>query len=218
MKLKWIGHSCFLLTADAGATLLTDPYNAAAYGDRIRLRKIDISPDVVTVSHGHADHTGIEQLGGEPVVLRAPGQHELSGFAIKGIGTYHDAEYGAIKGDNTVFRITADGVTVCHMGDLGHVLEAEQVAEIGDVDVLLLPVGGTYTIDAGGATRVWQQLTPPITVPMHFRNEKVSLDLETVDRFLAGKPDVEHAGVSEISLSKENLPSSPKIVVLEPAN
>jgi L-ascorbate metabolism protein UlaG (beta-lactamase superfamily) len=218
MKLKWIGHSCFLLTADSGATLLTDPYDASSYSGAIRYQPIDLAPDVVTMSHGHADHAGIEQLGGDPVVLKAPGLREIEGFTIKGISTFHDTEYGATRGDNTVFRISADGITICHLGDLGHVLEASQVAEIGDVDVLLVPVGGTFTIDAGGATRVWQQLGPPVTIPMHFLNEKNSLRLETVDRFLAGKPDVERPGVSELTLEKEKLPASPKIVLLEPAN
>ena len=222
MKIKWLGHSCFLLTAESGATLLTDPYDPAAYPDTLLHRPLDeppgLSPDVVTVSHGHADHGNIRALAGTPEVVRTAEPRLASGFRLRGVKTFHDTERGALRGDNIVFLMEADDFTVCHLGDLGHELEPEQVEAIGAIDVLLIPVGGTFTIDAAGATRVWQQLSPPLTIPMHYRNDKCLFNIDGYERFTAGKPDVEVPEASEIVLSKENLSRGPKIVVLESAN
>lgn len=218
MKIKWLGHSCFLLTADSGNTLITDPYDVEYYGGSLAYAPVEESADVITVSHGHPDHANVEAIGGTPVVLSSLGRREADGFEVNGVAAFHDNQAGAQRGEIIVFNIIVDGVSVCHLGDLGDILTMEQVDAIGDVDVLLIPVGGTFTIDAAAATRVWQQLSPPLTVPMHFRNQKCHFNIEGVDRFLAGKPAVERAGSSEIALAKENLPSSPKIIVLEPAN
>jgi len=222
MKVKWLGHSCFLLTTASGATLLTDPYDPAAYPETLLLRPLDgppgISPDVVTVSHGHADHGNVEALSGTPEIVRTPRARQAAGFSIRGIESYHDVEHGALRGDNIIFLVEADGLVVCHLGDLGHELEPAQVEAIGAVDLLLIPVGGTFTIDAAAATRVWQQLSPRVTIPMHYRNDRCLFRIDGVDRFVQGKPAVETPGASEIELSKENLPASPKIFVLEPEN
>ncbi len=222
MRIRWLGHSCFLLTAASGATLLTDPYNAAAYPGTLLYQPLEetpgLMPDVVTVSHGHKDHGNVDGLAGTPEIVRTVRPRQAAGFNIRGIESFHDAEMGAIRGDNIIFIIEADSVTVCHMGDLGHVLEAEQVGSIGAVDVMMIPVGGNYTITAADATRVWQQLSPPVTMPMHYRNDKCLLKLDGVEGFTAGKPTVEKPGVSEIELKKENLTAGPKIVVLEHSN
>jgi L-ascorbate metabolism protein UlaG (beta-lactamase superfamily) len=222
MKIKWLGHSCFLLTADTGATLLTDPYDTMAYPGTLLYRPLDdppgITPDVVTISHGHADHANAEALPGTPEIVRTPPPHQAAGFSIHGVETFHDAEKGARRGANIVFIVETGGVRVCHLGDLGHELTAAQSEAIDAIDVLLIPVGGFFTIDAATATRVWQQLAPTVTVPMHYRNDKCRFNIDGVDKFTAGKPEVEIPGVSEIELTKENLPVGPKIVVLEHAN
>lgn len=222
MKIQWLGHSCFLITAASGATLLTDPYDAAHYPDTLLYRPLDeppvLSPDVVTISHGHADHGNVEALSGTPEIVRTPRPHQAAGFNIRGVEAFHDAEHGALRGDIIMFLIEADGMTVCHLGDLGHELTSEQAGAIGSPDVLLIPVGGNFTIDAAAATRVWQQLTPAITIPMHYRNDKCLFKIDGYEKFTAGKPAVETPAASEIELVKENLPSSPKIIVLEPAN
>ncbi len=219
MKLKWIGHSCFLVTADSGKALLTDPYDSGAYRDSLLYRQVDLSPDICTVSHAHADHAAIKYLGGSPRILDSMGEYNIDGFGIRGVATFHDSSNGSQRGANTVFLIRVDGVAVCHLGDLGHELSARQAEEIGQVDVLLVPVGGHFTIDAASATKVWRQLgPPPIAIPMHFRNDKCLFQIEEVDGFLSGKSGVELARESEIELRQENLPGAPKIVVLEPAN
>lgn len=222
MKVRWLGHSCFLLTAASGSTLLTDPYDSAAYPGTLLYRPLDdppgIAPDVVTVSHGHKDHGNLEALSGMPEIVRTPRARQASGFSIRGVESFHDIEHGALRGENVMFVIEADGFAVCHLGDLGHELEADQVEAIGEIDLLMIPVGGNFTIDAATATTVWRQLSPRITIPMHYRNDKCLFSIDGVDRFTQGKRGVENPGVSEIELSKENPPFSPKIFVLEPEN
>ncbi|MBI5871360.1 MAG: MBL fold metallo-hydrolase [Actinobacteria bacterium] len=222
MKVKWLGHSCFLLTAASGSTLLTDPYDTTAYPGTLLYKPLDdppgISPDVVTVSHGHADHGNVEAVSGMPEIVKTPRARQASGFNIRGVESFHDIEHGALRGDNVMFVIEADGLVVCHLGDLGHELEPAQVEAIGEVDLLLIPVGGTFTIDAAAATLVLRQLSPRLAIPMHYRNDKCLFRIDGVDRFIQGKPGLETPGVSEIGLSKENLPASPKIFVLEPEN
>lgn len=218
MKIKWLGHSCFLITANSGATLLTDPYDPDAYPGKLLYAPLDESPDVVTLSHGHPDHYNVGALGGEPHVAVGLSEQEAGPFHIMGISSFHDHEGGQLRGGNIIYSITVDGITICHMGDIGHVLPPEKVEQVGQVDVLLIPVGGTYTVDAGAATEIWHQLNPAITIPMHFRNDKCLFPIDGVDLFLEGKLDVEQPGTSELELSKEMLPAGPKIVVLKPAN
>lgn len=218
MKIKWIGHSCFLITGAAGGTLITDPYDAEHYGDTLTYAPVDEAAGAVTLSHHHSDHGHAAAVRGEPIIISTPGSHEAAGMTIRGVPVFHDDQAGSQRGDVTAFCISDGEISLCHVGDLGHELSAEQAEAIGAVDVLLIPVGGFYTIDAASATRVWQQLMPAVTIPMHFRNDKCHFQIETVEPFLAGKPDVERPGVSEIALAKDNLPRRPKIIVLEPAN
>lgn len=218
MIIRWLGHSCFRITSAEGKTLLTDPYDTEAYRGTLLYAPLDESPDVVTLSHRHADHANTAILKGDPVVVEARETQLVDGFSIRGISTYHDDQDGNARGDNTIFRIIADGLSLCHLGDLGQDLGQTRVEQIGEVDILLVPVGGFFTIDADQATRVMEQLQPVITIPMHFRNDRCRFEIDGVDRFLAGKDNVERADGSAIDVTKENLPASPKIVVLEPEN
>lgn len=218
MRIKWLGHSCFLITASSGEMLLTDPYDPDAYPGKLLYAPLDESPDVVTLSHGHPDHYNVGALKGEPHVAVGLSEQESAGFRILGVSSFHDHEQGQLRGGNIIYRITVDGITICHLGDIGHVLPPEKVEQLGPVDVLLIPVGGTYTVDAAAATEIWHQLDPAITIPMHFGNEKCLFPIDSVELFLEGKPAVERPGISELELSKETLPAGPKIVVLKPAN
>jgi len=222
MKIKWMGHSCFLITSASGSTLLTDPYDVSAYTGTLLYQPLDaspgIAPDVVTVSHGHSDHANVEVLTGTPEIVKESMNRLAASFSINGVESYHDIEHGALRGKNIIFTIQSEGLRVCHLGDLGHELEPAQVEAIGEIDVLLIPVGGVFTIDAEEATRVWRQLSPQVTIPMHYRNDKCLFNIDSVDKFTAGKQGVEFPGTSEIEVSKENLPVSPKIFVLEHEN
>jgi L-ascorbate metabolism protein UlaG (beta-lactamase superfamily) len=212
MKLKWLGHASFLITADNGVRIITDPYEP---NDKLRYGNINESADIVTVSHDHFDHGNVAAVKGNPQVVK--GDAEVKGIKFKGIAAFHDTAGGKERGQNTILCFEVDGVKVCHFGDLGHELTAEQVAEIGSVDVLLLPVGGFYTIDAAVASKVVDELKPKVVIPMHFNTDKCDLPIAGVDEFLRGKKDVAQPGVSEVDLKAGDLPSATRITVLKPA-
>jgi L-ascorbate metabolism protein UlaG (beta-lactamase superfamily) len=136
---------------------------------------------------------------------------------VKAISTYHDPSKGSERGKNTIFSFSVDGVRICHLGDLGHVLSQKELAEVGSVDILLIPVGGLFTIDANEATQVAEQIKPKVLIPMHFKTEKCAFPIAPVDDFLKGKPNTRRAGKSEVSFSKATLPQQTEIVVLEHA-
>jgi len=209
MDISWLGHSCFRIRG-AQATVITDPY----------------SPDlgyslgkptarIVTVSHQHHGHSYLKGIGGEPKPLTGPGEYEISGVLIIGMTTFHDREKGRKKGKNTVYLMEVDEVSVCHLGDLGHVLTTEQVEELENVDVLLLPVGGVSTINAPMAAEVVRQLEPKVVIPMHYKTKALNRELEPVDKFLKEMGVKGITPESKLSLTKANLPASTQVILLE---
>jgi len=146
------------------------------------------------------------------------GSGEIKGIQVKAIQTYHDESGGSERGPNTVFAFTVDKVSICFLGDLGHELTTEQIKAIGPVDVLLVPVGGTYTVDADGAARVVSSLRPKVAIPMHFKTDKCDLPIARVERFLEKMGKVKKLDVSEIEISSGNLPDEgPEVWVLNHA-
>jgi len=212
MKIKWLGHACFLINSEAGVRIITDPY---ATKEDLRYGEISESADIVTVSHEHADHNHVAAVHGKPEVLR--GSAKLKGIDFKGIASYHDKTKGSQRGKNTIFCFEVDGIRVCHLGDLGHLLSDKQVAELGRVDILLLPVGGYFTIDAGVATQVCSQLKPRVIIPMHYRTDKCTFPIAGVGDFLKGKENVTRLEASEKVFKSEELPVSAQIIVLKSA-
>jgi L-ascorbate metabolism protein UlaG (beta-lactamase superfamily) len=214
MKIKLLGHSAFLITSDKGVKIITDPYEAGpgwAYG------AITESADIVTVSHDHFDHGNVAAVRGNPEVVRRAGRSTAKGMEIKGIASYHDEAKGRLRGNNTIFCFDVDGIRVCHLGDLGHLLDDKQVKEIGSVDILLIPVGGYFTIDAKAATQVCNQLKPGVIIPIHYGTEKGASDLAGVDEFLRGKTNVRRLDASEVEFKRGELPATSQIMVLKPA-
>jgi len=173
-----------------------------------------LTAQIVTVSHQHPSHSYVQAIGGGPKLVTGPGEYEINGVLITGIATFHDMERGQKKGKNTVYLIELDEVSVCHLGDLGHVLTAEQVEELGNVDVLLLPVGGVSTINAPLAAEVVRQLEPKAVVPMHYRTEASSRELEPVDRFLKEIGVKEIGSQPKLTLTHSSLPASTQVFVL----
>jgi len=214
MKVKWLGHSCFLITSDEGTRLITDPYTVGA---GINYSAIRESADVVTVSHEHGDHNNASAVKGNPQVIKGSGTKNAAGIEFKGVATYHDDSRGRERGANTVFCFTVDGVRLCHLGDLGHLLSQEQVASIGAVDILFIPIGGFFTIDAAAASEVCRQLKPKVIIPMHFRTPRCAYPISTADSFLKGKERVRRWDKSEGEFRAEGLPAENEIVVLQPA-
>jgi len=214
MKVKWLGHACFLITSRDGLRVITDPY---AVGGGINYSPIKETADVVVVSHGHDDHNNVSAVQGKPEVVKGSGKKTAKGIQFKGVATFHDASQGQQRGLNTVFHFTMDDVKLCHLGDLGHVLSPEQVVEIGAVDILFVPVGGFYTINAPVASQVCDQLKPKIVIPMHFKTPKCVYPIAGVEDFLKGKKNVRKVGGSEVEFGREKLPTATEIVLLQPA-
>ena len=180
MKLKWLGHACFLITAANGTSILTDPFN-----EKVGYDLPAVKCDIVTVSHGHFDHNYTECVPGEFVEVNEPGEYNIDGIAINGISVYHDEKEGALRGNNIVFNMKIDGLNICHLGDLGHILDESDASKIGSVDILFIPIGGNYTIDADRAGKVINALNPTIILPMHYKTESTEMPIETKDKFLS---------------------------------
>lgn len=214
MKVKWLGHACFLISSDSGIRIITDPYTV---GEGINYSPIEETADIVVVSHEHGDHNNVSAIKGKPQIVKGSGTKTAKGIEFRGIATYHDEAQGKQRGKNTVFCFTVDGIRLCHLGDLGHVLTSEQTGEIGAVDVLFVPVGGFYTIDASLATRICNLLKPRVVIPMHFKTTKCAYPIAGVEDFLKDKKEVNRAGTSEIELQREKLPPATRIIVLQPA-
>ena len=214
MKVKWLGHASFLITSEEGIKIITDPY---ATGMGISYGDINEAADIVTVSHEHGDHNNVDAVSGSPQVVKDTGVQEVKGIQFKGIASYHDDTEGSQRGPNTIICFMVNDVKLCHLGDLGHQLSEGQVADIGEVDVLLLPVGGFFTIDAAVATDTTEKLKPRIIIPMHYSTDKCAYPISGVDDFLKGKADVKRMDATEAEFSKSDLPSPTEIVVLRHA-
>ena len=214
MKIKWLGHACFLITSDGGLRVITDPY---AVGGGINYSPIRETADVVAVSHDHSDHNNVGTVQGKPEVVKGTGTKTAKGVQFRGVATSHDTSQGKQRGPNTVFCFTIDDIRLCHLGDLGHVLSPAQVTEIGAVDILFVPVGGFFTIDAAVASRVYDQLKPKVVIPMHFKTPECGYTIGGVDDFLRSKKNVRKAMASEVEFQRDELPIATEIVLLQPA-
>jgi L-ascorbate metabolism protein UlaG (beta-lactamase superfamily) len=215
VKVKWIGHACFLITANNGVRVIVDPY---AVGGGINYSPIKETADVVVVSHDHSDHNNVSAVKGNPEVVKDGGEETAKGIRFKGIATYHDASRGGQRGPNVVFCFSIDDVNFCHLGDLGHELSAEEVEQIGAVDILFIPVGGFFTIDAAVASQVCDRLKPRIAIPMHFKTRGCTYSIAGVEDFLKDKHNVKRIGGSEVEFEQQKLPAHTEIVLLQPAS
>lgn len=191
------------------AVVITDPYSP-----NLGYSLGKPTAHIVTVSHQHEGHSYVQGIGGEPKIVTRPGEYEIGGVLIIGIATFHDDDKGANRGKNTVYLMEIDEMTVCHLGDLGHVLTADQVEETGNVDVLLLPVGGGSTISAPVAAEVVRQLEPKAVVPMHYKTPAISREMEPVERFLKEIGVNQITPQTELSITKSSLPISTQVFLL----
>jgi L-ascorbate metabolism protein UlaG (beta-lactamase superfamily) len=221
-KLSWLGQSCFVLETAAGTRIVMDPLSKGlGYALPVGLKA-----DAVTISHEHADHNNVGLLTGKTRILRGLTadkkgwtkiDEKVKEVAVHSVGVYHDENRGADRGLNTVFLFEVGGMRIAHLGDLGHTLTDDQLSAIGSVDVVLVPIGGAFTLDARQATRVIDQLHPRlIVVPMHYKTDVLTIkELGGVDDFLAGKPNVRRAGTNTIPLSTLKARPGTEIVVLD---
>lgn len=183
MEITYLGHSSFKLKGKT-ASLITDPYDSAMLG--LKFPKVDA--DIVTISHHHHDHEKTENVSNVRKIIDGPGEYEINEVSIIGLQTFHDNKKGSELGKNTIYVIEMDGVRLLHLGDLGHKLDDDVIKEIGSIDVLFIPVGGAYTIDAKTAVEVYKQIGPSIVIPMHYKPERVDNEilnkLTPIDDFL----------------------------------
>ncbi len=202
MKIRYLGHSCFEITTNTGIKIITDPYQGVGYE-----MPAGLCADIVTVSHRHFDHCFTEGVCCKRV-LDTGAIYEEAGVKIYGIPSYHDEVQGAKRGNNILFKMEIDGFSLCHMGDIGEACTPSLVEKIGRVDILLIPVGGTYTVDSVGAMRYVQAIQPKILLPMHFRPKDGSLDIVGIEPFLrlCKDKDVTYVdGILEIEKDTEGI-------------
>lgn len=179
MKITWLGHSSFLLEESTGTTLVTDPFHPYVGYDMP-----SVDPDIVTISHSHQDHNYLKGISGDPTVLNRVGAYELDGVHILAQKSYHDTNKGADRGGNLIFKYRMDGVDICHMGDIGEDCNAMLVESLMPVNVLLIPVGGNYTIDAEQAKEYVDRIMPDVVIPMHYKTKDCDFDLDKVNKFI----------------------------------
>ena len=215
MKIRYLGHSSFQLIESTGTTIVTDPYSSSLGSEMPA-----VTADAVTVSHHHYDHDAVERVGGKPLVIDKEGSYELDGVDINSIRSFHDPEGGRLRGENIIFKFSMDGIEVCHLGDIGEECSTELIEALLPVDVLLIPVGGTYTIDAEQAKEYVDRIMPDIVIPMHYREKGKKLDVDRVEEFtdLFDEEEVDFEGGSEIDTSREDLGGdTTRIIVMEKA-
>jgi len=211
ISIRWFGHSMFLVSDD-NTKIITDPFDSSV-GYEIP----DVSADLVLVSHRHFDHDNVDGVKGKPEVVEGIGEKSSKGFKFNGIGSVHDDKDGTVRGKNTIFTWELSGIKFAHLGDLGVMLEDDQIKKMGPIDVLFIPVGGYFTIDADVASKIVSALNPKVVIPMHYKTEVMGPDfpISGVDVFLKGKENVEKVGKNTITLTKETLPEKTTIYVLD---
>ena len=203
MKIQWIGHSSFRISGSK--TIITDPYEG------IGLDYPELSADIVTVSHGHHDHNAVQAVKGEPAVVTDAGIRKVADVSIAGYNTYHDDVQGAKRGRNVVYVIKMDGVKVAHLGDLGCMPDDSVLGALTGVDVLLIPVGGNYTIDGKTAAALVNEVKPRTVIPMHYKTPNLQVNVSGCEEFLALMENVEHVAGSKLEVT----PMMPKVAVFE---
>lgn len=213
MDIKYLGHASFSIKSK-DARVITDPYESS-----IGLKFPKVDADVVTVSHGHSDHNAASQVGGSPLIVTLPGEFEMKGVRIFGYASYHDDKKGAERGANNLYKIEADGVSILHCGDLGYVLEDSFVEQMGEIDVLMVPTGGFYTINEQDAVELIKKIEPSIVIPMHYNSpgldQNVFGKLSPASAFLKLVGAEGLAPVPKLTVKKEDLQDEMKIVVME---
>lgn len=211
MIITWQGHSCFKIQdkiGPEGVTVVTDPFNKET-----GLKVPNFEADIITVSHDHKDHNNTDALRGMPFVISCAGEYDFKGVLVEGIDSYHDDKKGEERGSNIMYRIEIDDISVAHLGDLGDILDNTQLEKLVGTDVLLIPVGGKYTIDAKKAVEVISQIEPRIVIPMHYKTKDVKYDLDPIDKFIKEfglTPTYEE----KLKISKKDLPQEDMELVI----
>jgi len=211
MIITWQGQSCFKIQDKLGIdglTLTTDPFDK-----EIGLKVPNFEADIVTVSHDHHDHNNVSSLRGNAFIINTAGEYDYKNILIQGIDSYHDDKKGEERGKNIIFRIEMDDLSLCHLGDLGHSLSDEQLSKLSGIDILFVPVGGKYTLDAKKAVEVVSQIEPRIVIPMHYKIDGLKLDVDPVDAFIK-ELGINPTYEEKLKIAKKDLPQEDMELVI----
>ena len=208
LQIRWHGHSCFEITNDV--TLVTDPHDGKSVG----IPAPTALGDIILVSHDHYDHNKVKSVEKDSSKIVTDGRKRtISNIQINGYESFHDECHGDKRGKNTIFKFVSDDITFCHLGDLGHLLDEKTIQQIGDVDILFIPIGGTYTVDSEEAWEIIKAIEPKITIPMHYKIEGLSLPIAGIDEFLEKNTYKILKVGNEIDIEKEEIPKEPEVWV-----
>jgi L-ascorbate metabolism protein UlaG (beta-lactamase superfamily) len=217
MQIIWQGQSCFQMISSQGknhqVNIVIDPFD-----ESLGLRVPKLEADILLVTHQHHDHNNVKAVAGNPFLIEGPGEYEIKEVFIQGIPSWHDDKQGKERGQNTIYTIETEEIRLCHLGDLGQKeLTSEQIEKIGEVDILMIPIGGVYTISAKEAVKIMSQIEPNIILPMHYQIPKLKLKLDGLDKFLKTMGIKSITPLAKLSIKKKDIsPEEAKIIVLKP--
>jgi len=218
MNINWYGQSCFQISSIRGkdnqVSIVIDPFDENTTG--LKLPKLQA--DILLVTHDHSDHSNIKAVSGQPFVIKGPGEYDIKRSFIQGISGHHDNTQGTQRGSITIYTIEAEGIRICHLSDLGQKeLTSGQLDKIGDVDILMIPVGGVYTIDAVEAVKIMAQVEPRVIIPMHYNIPKLKIKLGDVDKFLKNLGIKKPESLPRLSIKKKDISTEEaKVIILQP--
>ncbi|MCI4438049.1 MAG: MBL fold metallo-hydrolase [Ignisphaera sp.] len=215
--IRWHGHACFEIVTSKGTVVVVDPHDGYSLG----LKPPQAQADIVLITHEHFDHNAYAVVAkpSAQVLSMFVGEKTIGDVYVKGVEAYHDKEKGRRRGRISIYKVVADSVSIVHLGDLGHELDESYAKALEPIDVLLIPVGGTYTIDAKSAWNVINVIKPKAVIPMHYWIKGLNLPLKPVDDFLAVKPsswNVVKLSSNQIEVSAQNIPINTVIVLSPP--
>ncbi|MCK5052370.1 MAG: MBL fold metallo-hydrolase [Candidatus Cloacimonetes bacterium] len=207
IRLKWFGHSMWKISND-NVSIITDPFTDIGY----KMPTTETA-DIILSSHDHFDHNNFELIGGNPEIIKIEGKFNISGINIQTFQTFHDETKGSERGDNLLMKFELDGRTFLHCGDLGHMISDELIEEIGDIDVLMIPIGGHYTIDAKTAKSIADKIDPTIVFPMHYKTDVLDFPIKPVEEYLKLVDDNYHQNSNQIELAEDDFSSNQTITL-----
>lgn len=217
MQIIWYGQSFFQILTQKGkekkVKIVIDPFS-----EKIGLKPSLLEADILLITHSHEDHNNVKAIKGSPFLITGPGEYEIKEVFIEGIPAFHDATEGKERGKTAIYTIETEEIKICHLGDLGQKeLTDEQLEQIGEVDILMIPIGGVFTISAKEAAKIISQVEPKIVIPMHYYIPKLKIKLEGLDKFLKTMGIKSPETLNKLQIQQKNLPSEEmKIIVLKP--
>ncbi|MEF8847990.1 MAG: MBL fold metallo-hydrolase [Candidatus Thermoplasmatota archaeon] len=207
IKIIWHGHSCFEIEG-GNNSLVTDPHDGRSIG----IPTPNVKADIIFVSHDHYDHNSVKTVQKEAsIVIDKLVEKNVKGVKIKGVPSFHDESKGAKRGKNIIYKFVVNGISFCHLGDLGHKTNSDILKKIGEVDILFIPIGGNFTIDSIQALRIIKNIKPNIAVPMHYKIGGLSLPIETIDSFLENNDHETFKAGNEVEIEREDIPEDTEI-------